>query len=101
MANTPKNPPAPAPAAVPVPSQAWQPTDAQVVAAQDRENIRRQLVADDAARAAAGTTTLVAIAGFTRVTDEFPNGETILPGQEFVISDFDAQKYAGKGVPRA
>ncbi len=88
------------PIAVPVMMGAWQPTDEQIAKAAERAKLKAQRDAEDAARAVAGTTTLVCIAGFTRVTDEYPNGQLISPGQDFEVSDFDLHKYAGKGVLR-
>lgn len=59
----------------------------------------RKLAADDAARAAAGTTELVATASFQIVDDpNQPEGRVVQAGQRFTVSNFDLPKYAGRGV---
>ena len=60
----------------------------------------RKLAADDAARAAAGTTELVAIASFMIVDDpNQPEGRVVQAGQRFTVSNHDLASYAGRGVP--
>lgn len=57
----------------------------------------RKLATDDAARAAAGMTTVVAIAGFTIVDDpETPEGRVVNYGDELQVSMFDLPRYAGR-----
>ena len=90
-----------APTGIPVMYGAWEPSAEHLAKAADRAALKAKRDAEDAARAVAGTTALVAICGFTLVTDEFPDGQTINPGQDFTVSDFDLPKYAGKGVRRA
>lgn len=55
--------------------------------------IQRQHAEDDAARAQAGTTTLIATRGFTLVTDEDPRGRIVQAGEEFTVSDFDLEHF--------
>ncbi len=89
------------PIAVPVMMGAWQPTDEQIARAADRAQMKAKRDAEDAARAVSGKTTLVCIAGFTIMSDEYPAGQTINAGQDFEVYDVDLHKYAGKGVRRA
>lgn len=89
------------PIAVPVMMGAWQPTDEQIAKAAERAKLKAQRDAEDAARAVSGKTSLVCIASFTIVTDEYSNGQTINAGQDFEVFDCDLPKYAGKGVRRA
>ena len=88
------------PIAVPVMMGAWQPTDEQLAKAAERAHLKAQRDAEDAARAVSGKTSLVAVAGFTIVSDDYPNGKTINPGDDFEVYDVDLHKYAGKGVRR-
>lgn len=94
--------PAAVPAAVPVSAQPWmmQPSNDQIVRMENEKKNRAMLAKHDAARAAAGTTTLVATCGFTIVDEENPDGRVINPGDEFTISDFDLPRYRGRGLPR-
>lgn len=89
------------PIAVPMMLGAWQPTDEQIARAADRAVLKAKRDAEDAARAVSGKTSLVAITGFSIVSDEYPDGQTISPGQDFEVYDVDLHKFAGKGVKRA
>lgn len=89
------------PAAVPTQFIPWQPDDAQLARAADRAQMKAKRDAEDAARAVSGKTTLVCIAGFTIMSDEYPAGLVINAGQDFEVFDVDLHKYAGKGVRRA
>lgn len=68
----------------------------------DMNALAAQRHAEDQARDAAPKTKLVAICAFTINDGVSPlGGRVVQPGEEFEISTFDLQKYAGKAVPRA
>jgi hypothetical protein len=69
----------------------------QMLVAREHAVAQKMLKAHDDARAAAPQVTLICVAGFTMVTDEYPDGFVINPGDEFTISEFDLPRYLGRG----
>jgi hypothetical protein len=66
----------------------------------ERLMAHRRLASDDARRAAAGTTKLRAITGFTIFGDPgHPEGRAVNRGDEIEVSDFDLPRYIGKARP--
>ncbi len=86
------------PAAVPTQFVPWGPTDEQLAKMAERARLQAQRNAEDAARAVAPRVQRVAVAGFTMVSDDFPSGQVINPGETFEISEFDLHKYVGRSV---
>lgn len=74
-------------------------TPMDAVWAREREKIRRKLAEDDAKRAAMPKIKMVAITGFTIISDDFPDGRVIECGEEFEISEFDLPTYSARAFP--
>lgn len=94
-ADPPAQPPAPPPLIV-QPA----PTPSAEAKATLQAQVKRILDSDDAARAKAGTTTLIAVTNFTMMDDpgaSVHEGRRIRIGEEFEVSNHDLRKYLGRG----
>lgn len=67
----------------------------------DMDAMSRQRADEDAERAKAPKTKLVAITSWTHHDEKHPNGRLIKMGEEVEVSNYDLIKYAGKALPRA
>lgn len=76
-------------------------SDADNVAERERAWAQAMHARNDAARADAPRYTLTAVTDFTLFDDENPMGRVVRMGDEFQVSEFDLQRYLGKGHPRA
>lgn len=62
----------------------------------EAEAARRRHAAEDALREESGEVEMIAITGFTLVTDEHPEGRAILPGRPFTIFAYDVPSFLGR-----
>lgn len=56
----------------------------------------RKMAVDDAGRAQLPKVQMIALAGFTLVADDAPEGRVIAAGQEFETSEYDVKRIEGR-----
>jgi hypothetical protein len=87
------------PKAIPYSMQAMMMNDGERARHAQLQAVRDQHAADDTARLAMGTTTVIAIASFTIHDGSNPRGRVINAGDQFEFPTFDLEDHAGKLVP--
>jgi hypothetical protein len=87
------------PKAIPYSMQAMMMSDSERARQMQVQAIRDQHAADDAAREAMGTTTVIAISSFTIFDGTNSRGRVINAGDQFEFPTFDLGSHAGKVVP--
>ena len=75
--------------------------DLEAARKNERDAMRKLLDSHDSKRAAAPKVKLACVAPFMMVDDDNPEGREIKRGEVFEVSEFDLQRYLGRGLPVA